>query len=421
MRSVSKRVVIVGGGIVGMATAWYCAKQNHEVTVIDRGKEHRDGCSYGNAGMIVPSHFIPLAAPGMIRMGLKYLGNPESPFYIRPRLSLDLIQWLWRFRGACRESHVRQAAPLLRDLHLASRQRFDELQGELDGGFELVKRGLLMLCRDESVLHEEAETAEKAEQLGMPAQVLDPTQLAAFDPDITMNVLGGVYYPNDCHLSPNRLMSAMQHRLMAMGCQFQWETECEGFITNGDRVNAVTTSVGETPADEVVLCSGIWSTEMARQLKLKLPMQAGKGYSVTLTQPPQLPAICSILTEARVAVTPMQQTLRFAGTMEIAGVDASITPSRVRGIVQSIRDYFPRFEPQLFDGCEPWVGLRPCSPDGLPYLGRPKHWNNVIVATGHAMMGISLAMISGQLSAELVEHQPASIDNVHLLQPDRFG
>ncbi len=416
----SKRVLIVGGGVVGLSTAWYCLQRGHEVTVVDRGPERSDGCSYGNAGMIVPSHFIPLAAPGVIRMGLRWMGNPESPFYIRPRLSWDLLRWLWHFRAACSDSHVRRAAPLLRDLHLASRQCFERLQSELDGDFGLVQRGLLMLCRDEDVWTEEVETSEKAHQLGLPSKVYELPELQKLEPGIEMNVIGGVYYPEDCHLSPNRLMFALQQNLTSRGCRFHWNTECRGFIKRGNDLLGVRTSEGEIAADEIVVCGGIWSTELAGDLQLKLPMQAGKGYSVTLDNPPELPQICSILTEARVAVTPMAGSLRFAGTMEMAGLDSSITQSRVRGIVRSIRDYFPKFTEPVFQDCKPWVGLRPCSPDGLPYLGRPTKWNRLIICTGHAMMGISLAMISGKLASEMVDRQPASIENLSLLKPDRF-
>lgn len=417
----SKRVVIVGGGVVGMATAWYCRQQGQQVTLVDRGRAYRDGCSFGNAGMIVPSHFIPLAAPGMIRLGLKWMLDPESPFYIRPRLSWDLLRWLWCFRGACKESRVREAAPLLRDLHLASRRCFEELQTELEGGFGLVQRGLLMLCRDEHVWQEEIETSERARQLGLPARVLDPTALAELDPNIEMDVRGAIHYPDDCHLSPNRLMLALQEKLSSQGCTFHWETECQGFRNQGNHITAVVTNEGEIAADEFLICGGIWSPEMTEHLNLKLPMQAGKGYSVMLDQPPELPEICSILTEARVAVTPMGSALRFAGTMEIAGVDSSITKSRVNGIVRSIQQYFPKFTEPIFKDCQPWVGLRPCSPDGLPYLGRPAKWENLIISTGHAMMGISLAMISGKIAAEIVDRQPTTINPLHLLAPDRYG
>ncbi|MFK8112652.1 MAG: NAD(P)/FAD-dependent oxidoreductase [Rubripirellula sp.] len=420
----TKKIVIIGGGVIGLSTAWHCQKAGHDVTVIDRAQEQRDGCSFGNAGMIVPSHFVPLAAPGMIRLGLKWMWNPESPFYIRPRVSWDLLSWLWQFKQSCTRRHVDQAAPLLRDLHLASRSILAQLEPVLEqageDGFGLAQNGLLMLCKSEATFDEEAETANAATQLGIEAQVLDAKATKRLEPNFDMDVRGAVYYPRDCHLSPQRLMGALQSQLTAGGCQFHWSTVCTGFTKRNNRVEQVQTSVGEMDADEIILCGGVWSSQIARELEISLPMQAGKGYSVTLDDPKQLPSICSILTEARVAVTPMGSTLRFGGTMEIAGVDESISESRVRGIVRSVPDYFPAFDESDFQHCQPWVGLRPCSPDGLPYLGRPKRWQNVIVSTGHAMMGISLAMISGKLAQEFVDQQTPSIDRMSLLAPDRF-
>ena len=169
----AKNIVIIGGGIIGLTSAWYCTQRGHQVTVIDRNPKARDGCSFGNAGMIVPSHFVPLAAPGMIKLGLKWMWNPESPFYIRPRASWDLLAWLWRFRNACNASHVKRSAPVLRDLHLASRACFQELSSELDDSFLLTPNGLLMLCKSEQALSEEAETAQLANSLNVEACVLD--------------------------------------------------------------------------------------------------------------------------------------------------------------------------------------------------------------------------------------------------------
>lgn len=371
--------------------------------------------------MIVPSHFVPLAAPGMIALGLKWMWNPESPFYIRPRLSWDLLSWLWRFQRACSHTHVKQSAPLLRDLHLASRERFQELTSSLDSAFEFTPNGLLMLCQTEHALAEETHTAKMANELGVDAEVLDATATSDHDPAVEMDVRGSVYYPRDCHLSPNQLMFSLQRMLEQKGCRFLWETSCNGFECIRERVHRVETDSESIECDELVLCGGAWSPELGRQLNLNLPMQAGKGYSVTLDAPPEQPTICSILTEARVAVTPMGSSLRFGGTMEIAGNDETISDSRVRGIIRSVPHYFPKFDESDFQACEPWVGLRPCSPDGLPYLGRPCRWNNVVVSTGHAMMGISLAAISGTLVADIIDHRKLPIRNVELLSPDRYG
>ena len=416
--SSGKHILIIGGGVIGLCTAYYAARQGHRVTVIDRDGADDEGCSYGNAGMIVPSHFVPLAAPGMVALGLKWMWNPASPFYIKPRLSRDLLSWGIKFWRAATPEHARRAAPLLRDLNLASRACFEELAELSDFGF--VKKGLLMLCKTQHTLDEEAKTAERAKQLGVPAEVLDAKQTAALDPNVRMAVAGSVYFPKDCHLSPNRFMIALKRQLDQAGATFSWETEVTGWRMRGARVEAVQTAKGEFSADEFVLCGGSWSPVVARDLRLNLPMQAGKGYSLTLPQPRQLPQICAVFTEARVAATPMGNTLRFGGTMEIAGLNEEINPVRVQGIIKSVPKYYPDFTPQDFEGVQPWRGLRPCSPDGLPYVGRTARYSNLCLATGHAMMGLSLGPITGRLIAEILSDETPSIQ-IGLLNPDRYA
>jgi len=420
-----KKIVIVGGGIIGMTAAWSCIKDGHDVTLIDRRSRQRDGCSFGNAGMLVPSHFIPLAAPGMIRLGLKWMWSRESPFAIRPRLSWKLIDWLWKFKQASTQQKVDRNAPLLRDLNLAGRQAFLELEQELPGGFELIKRGLLMLCVTHEGLEEEVEVAHLANELGVPATVMNPQELAALDPSVEMGALGGVHFPLDCHLSPNRLMASLEKKLEQSGVDFRWETSCDGFRHDSSgsasgSIRSVVTESEEVTGDEFVICGGAWSDLMAQQIGLYLPLQAGKGYSLTLESPSQLPNLCSILKEARVAVTPMGRTLRFGGTMEIVGHDESISASRLRGIVGSIPEYFPAFKQSDFAACKPWVGLRPCSPDGLPYVGRVEGHRNLLIATGHGMMGISLSTITGKLIADAIEGRSSGINGLERISPSRF-
>lgn len=411
-----KSVTIIGAGVIGLSTALYCARRGMKVTLIERNLPQRDGCSFGNAGMIVPSHFIPLAAPGMVKLGLKWMWNPESPFYIKPRLNIDLITWSLRFWQASTQKRVDQAAPVLRDLSLLSRQCFDEIG--LD--FGLVKKGLLMLCKKQQTLDEEAQMALRARALGIPAEVLDAKATASLDPSITMDVAGSVFFPKDCHLSPERFVAAIEDELKNRGTEILWQTKVLGFETEGGHLKAVKTSQGEVPTDELVLSGGVWSDELVRSLQLKLPMQAGKGYSLTLKNPRQLPSLCSICTEARLAVTPMNNTLRFGGTMELAGIDETINPRRVKGIVRAIPDYFPAFQESDFAEVQPWSGLRPCSPDGLPYIGRTQRWKNLTIAAGHAMMGLSLAPATGQIIASLLSNEPSPIP-LTLFNPDRFN
>ena len=417
----TKHIAIIGGGIIGLATAWYCRKNGFDVTVIDRNRSKRDGCSFGNAGMLVPSHVVPLAAPGMIKLGLKWMCNPQSPFYIRPRFSTDLLQWLWQFRRSCNAKHVQRSAPVLRDLHLQSRQLYLEMQDALPGGFGLKTHGLLMLCKTTKGTDDEAATAKFANDLGVPADVLDRAATCELDPGIQMDVVGSVYFPKDCHLSPNTLMAALERELEADGCKFHWETECKGFDKHNGKLKSAKTSSGEIEADEFVICGGVWSSELSRELEVALPMQAGKGYSVTLDEPPELPKLCSLLHEARVAVTPIGNSLRVGGTMEIAGLDSSVTESRVQGILKSVPKYFPAFKASDFDRLQPWCGLRPCSPDGLPFIGRSERIKNLVLNTGHAMMGISMAPISGKLVCQVLQNRPASIDNIKTIDPNRYS
>ncbi|HEY2951184.1 MAG TPA: FAD-dependent oxidoreductase [Verrucomicrobiae bacterium] len=416
----SKHILIIGAGVIGLSTAYYAARRGHRVTILDRNPEQRDGCSFGNAGMVAPSHFVPLAAPGMVALGLKWMWNPESPFYIKPRLNWDLLSWGCKFWQAATPAHVARSAPLLRDLNFASRACFEELADLPGNDFGLVKRGLLVLCKSRARFDEEAKLVEHARALGVPAEVLDAKQTAALDPGVRMDIAGSVYFPKDCHLSPNRFMAGLKQQLDMLGANFSWQTEVTGFTQHASRINAVNTSRGEFTADEFVLCGGAWSPVVARVLRLHLPMQAGKGYSLTLPKPRQLPTICAIFAEARLAVTPMGGQLRFGGTMEIAGLNEDINPVRVQGIIKSVPKYYPDFTPQDFDGIPPWRGLRPCSPDGLPYVGRTARYANLALATGHAMMGLSLGPITGKLVAEILSDEKPSM-GIELLNPDRYA
>jgi len=418
--SSSKHVIVIGAGVIGLSTAHYAMRLGHRVTILDRELASAEGCSFGNAGMVVPSHFVPLAAPGMVALGLKWMWNPESPFYIQPRLSLELMDWLWKFWRASTHEHVARSSPLLRDLSFASRECFEELSELLGNDFGLVKKGLLMLCKTQHALDHEATMAATARGLGVPAEVLDSRQTAALDPAVRLDVAGSIFFPKDCHLSPNRFMAALRQQLESAGAAFSFDTEVTGFIQDRSRLTAVRTTRRNFGGDEFVLCAGSWSPLMAQMLGLRIPMQAGKGYSLTLPRPRQLPTLCSIFTEARVAVTPMNGSLRFGGTMEIAGLNEEINPVRVQGIIKAVPNYFPDFEPGDFEGIQAWRGLRPCSPDGLPYVGRTGRFENLVLATGHAMMGLSLGPITGKIVAQLLSGEKPSFD-LQLMDPDRYA
>ncbi len=395
-------------------------REGHRVTILERGAPDHDACSLGNAGMIVPSHFVPLAAPGMVSLGLRMMLNPKSPFTIRPRLDRDLARWSLAFARASTHAHVARSAPLLLELNLASRACYEELAALWGNAFELTRNGLLMLCKSAQTLDAEAHLAERARELGLAAEVLNREQTAQRDPGLRMDVAGSVYFAQDCHLSPGKLLARLTQELQQNGACFAWSTEVTGWRTEGNRIDAAQTNQGDVTADEFVIAGGSWSPWIVRGLNIRLPLQAGKGYSITLPHPKQQPNLCSILTEARVAVTPMGDTLRFGGTMEVSGLlDTRVNANRVQGILQAIPNYFPDFTPADFHDLPVWSGLRPCSPDGLPYIGRFPRYQNLSAATGHAMMGISLAPITGKLMAAILSNAPTPIA-VGALSPERY-
>jgi D-amino-acid dehydrogenase len=416
---VTGRAVIVGGGVIGLCVAHYCAARGWRVTVVERNGAQRDGCSFGNTGMVVPSHFVPLSAPGMVALALRWMWNPASPFYVKPRPSWDLLDWGLKFWGAANDAHMRRGARLLRDLALASRDCYAELVSQQDD-FGFATRGLLALCKSAHALDEEAKAAGHARELGITAEVLDDKQTAAREPGIRMDVAGSVYFPQDGNLAPEQLVRSLERRLERAGVEFAWDTEITGWRIEGTKIRAAATSnQGDLEADAFLLCAGSWSPLLARQLGLKLPVQPGKGYSLTLAQPRRAPQMCALLTEARVAVSPMNGALRFGGTMELAGLNEDINPIRVRSIAEAAQRYYPELGATDFAGIRAWRGLRPCSPDGLPYLGRPEGFANLIVATGHAMLGITLGPVTGRLAAEILCGERPALD-ISLLSPDRY-
>ncbi len=399
-------VAVVGGGAVGLWCAYFLQQRGHEVTVLDRG-EIGAACSWGNAGYVSPSHVVPLAAPGVVTQGLRWLLDSESPFYVRPRFDLDLARWLWRFARSGTAEHVRRSAPLFADLGLRSVAHYATLQESLDLGFR--PTGLLMVHRTEHGRDSNAELTEHARAVGLEVDVLDPDGVQALEPAVTDGI-GGIYFPQDAMVDPAQMTTALHRHLDAEGVRFLPHTEVTGFARQEKRIAAIRTSRGTLEADEVVLAAGAWSEKIGHELGLRLPVQPAKGYSVTVVPGGLAPQLPVLLTEAKVAVTPLSKgRLRFAGTLELAGLDGSVNERRVRAILRAAPAYL-RLDAVDIDPAEAWAGFRPCTPDGLPLIGRPASLDNLTVATGHAMLGITLAPATGDLVASLIEGTPPPFD-----------
>ncbi|SHK69766.1 NAD(P)/FAD-dependent oxidoreductase [Rhodothermus profundi] len=412
-------VVIVGGGAIGLASAFFLHRRGvFSITVLDQGPIG-NGCSYGNAGFLSPSHMVPLAAPGVIGKGLRWLLDPESPFYIRPRWDLELFRWLWRFRRSATATHVTRSAPVLQALLERSRDLTAQIQ-DVTEDFELRQDGLLMPYQSEEGRGECEQLAREAARLGMTHEWVPVDRLNELA-GMEVRAIGGLFFPGDAHLRPDRFTAALHRYLERQGVQFLPETEVTGLVRRGRQVTEVQTSNGTLAADQVVVAAGAWSARLVRAVGYRLPLQPAKGYSLTFTPPPELvPRRPLLLTETKVAVTPFREAFRLAGTLELSGLELSIRQRRVQAIYRAAQRYLPALPLPPIEQAEIWAGLRPCTPDGLPVVDRVPGTDNLWLATGHAMLGISLAAVTGELVAALVGEDTPPIDPA-LLRADRWS
>ena len=412
-------VLIIGGGVIGICCAHFLRRQGRQVVVVERG-EVCSGSSHGNAGLIVPSHSVPLAAPGMVLKGLKWMFNPESPFYIKPRLDLELASWLWKFSRASSVKRMHRSINVIRDLSLASVGLYADLADNAGLDFAFEHRGLLTVARSDKALEAVIKEGEMMRTAGLEIETLSAAEVQEKVGPSRIDVAGGVFYAQDAHMVPDRFVKSLAQHVQDQGVEICTQTEVLGFATAGDAVSLVRTTRGDFSAREVVLSSGSWSSALGRDLDLRLPIQPGKGYSVTFKRPAIAPAIPVVMADAKVGLTPMGDWLRFAGTLELAGMDMAVNQRRVQAILRSVPLIMPDLDLDSLELVEVWRGLRPCTPDGLPFLGRSSRHSNLTVAAGHAMIGMSMGPISGKLVADVVTGEAPSLD-ISALALDRFN
>ena len=405
-----QKIHIIGGGIIGLCSAWYLVKEGYEVTIIDKN-DFSEGTSFGNAGMIVPSHFVPMATPGVITQGLKWLLNSKSPFYVKPRLNIDLVQWLWHFYRSANERQVNQSMPILYAFNERSKELYRAIATENGFNFGYEERGLLMLYKTDKQAKEEEELADKAYQLGLKAEILDQQGLKKLEPAMELDVRGGIYFPGDAHLYPNQFMAQMVTSLKQQGVHFLAHKAIIDFKIKGAKIEALVANTGEMiSVEKVLLASGSWTGEILKKAGVKIHLQDGKGYSLTLKNPKIRPNIPTILSEAKVAITPMGDDLRIGGTLELSGLSNKISQKRVEGIIESIPAYYKNLEVPYAPSTKIWKGYRPCTPDGMPYIGKSTAMTNLTVGTGHGMMGLSLGAATGKLLSEIITKQQPMLD-----------
>ena len=414
------KAVIIGGGIIGLFSAYYLNKSGWEVDIIDQG-DLSDNCSYGNAGMITPSHFVPLAAPGMVEQGIRWMFNSKSPFYVKPSLNPELIGWGLKFLKSATRKHVDRSVGALRDISVMSKKLFQEFEKDSNIDFGLEDKGILMLFKTPKFVEEEKHLAEHATNLGLDAQYLSPEECSQLQPGIEMDILGAVHYHCDAHLYPNKLMRGLIRYIeSAKGVSVYRNTEITKIVHDAGKIASVNSKDKEFKGDAYVVAGGAWSPGIARLAGLKVPLMPGKGYSFMVPQEEsKRMTIPSILCEARVAITPMNGSIRYGGTMEVGKINSQINMSRVQGIVESVPKYFPNFKPEMPQQKDIWFGFRPVSPDGMPYIGLSNKYKNLAVATGHAMIGLSLGPATGKIISQVLNGQSTEM-NIAPFAVDRF-
>ncbi|WP_339917203.1 NAD(P)/FAD-dependent oxidoreductase [Yeosuana marina] len=412
----SKNVIIIGGGIIGLSSAYYLQKEGHQVTVIDQSNMD-SGASYVNAGYLSPSHIIPLSAPGVMKKGLKWMFNSSSPLYIKPRLDLDFLKWTWAFNKSCNASHVQKSIPIIKDIAVMSQELYDDIHKTENFTSHYEKKGLLMLCQTEHMLEEEIKLANIAKENGLDVVELNNDEIKALEPNVEMNVLGATYFKCDWHSTPSEFMETMKAYLKNNGVVFYNNEIVADLEIKNKTIKTIKTNKQTLKADEFVLAAGSWTSILSKKIGLKLLLQAGKGYRINSSKNTNI-TIPAILAEAKTAVTPMHGFTRFAGTMEIAGINNHIRKERVEAISDAVTRYYPDVVLSSEEKSEATYGLRPLSPDGLPYIGKSSKCYNLTIATGHAMMGWSMGPATGKLVSEIISDKKTSL-NTGVLSPDR--
>lgn len=412
----SKKVIIIGGGIIGICSAYYLHKEGHQVTIIDQSNMDA-GASYVNAGYLSPSHIVPLSAPGVMKKGLKWMFNPASPLYIKPRLDADFLKWSMAFNKSCNAEHVKRAIPAIKTITLLSQELYDDIKRDENFTFHYEKKGLLMLCQTDKMLEEEIKTAHLAKSEGLDASEINLEELKVLEPNAQIDVKGATYYKCDSHTTPQEFMVEMIAHLKAVGVQFFSNEKVEDLELKDGKIISIRTNNQSIKGDEFVLAAGSWSHILSKKLGLKLLLQAGKGYRINTSSPTGI-QIPSILAEAKVAVTPMNGFTRFAGTMEIAGINHDINKIRVDAIANAATRFYPEIKLTEQEKDDAACGLRPVSPDGLPYIGKSSKCDNLTIAAGHAMMGWSMGTGTGKLVSEIISNKKTSF-NLNPFNPDR--
>ena len=409
-------VLIIGGGAIGIAAAYYLQESGRQVTVLEQN-EIASGSSFANAGLIVPSHAIPLASPGVIADGLRWMFDKQSPFYIKPRLDLDLISWIWKFYRNCRPAQMLAGFQTLKKIGFESLAMMQHLVESESLNCDFQQQGWLMAYRSPHAFAHGVDETQFMQSHGVEAQILNQQDPLSFEPFLREDIHGSIFFPKEAHLNPSQFVTTLADRIQTRGGSIHTHTQALELIDQNGRIERIITDQGEFTAEDVLITNGAWAHQFLKKLGLPIALQPAKGYSISFPNLPLMPQRPLYLSEDKVAVTPFTNHLRLAGTLELSGMDLRIDPQRIAGIKKAGTRFMQLSGAE--ETTEPWAGLRPCTPDGLPIIAPISQVQNLFLSTGHAMMGITLAPFTGNLLAQLLNRQAPSM-NLAPFALDRF-
>lgn len=400
-------VLVVGGGVIGIACAYYLAEEGINVRIIEQ-ETIGSGASQGNCGLIFSSHLLPLCSPGAVTQEIKRLVSGHSPLTIKPDPDIRRLIWLLNFARKCNSSHLTHAIQARESILSASKFLYQNLfeAEEMSSGRQ--EKGILLVFKSEAGMQKYARTNAFLKAFGMGARPYTGNTLFELEPALSRDVYGGWFHEADSHVKPELLLKSWKNMLTLKGVVIEEGCRLKNLIYSGGRVIKAVTTRGEFTADEYVLAIGAWTPQIVRQLKLKLPLEPAKGYSLSMKKPPVFPQIPCLFYEKGVVVTPWQNDCRLGGTMEFSGFNFSIQAKRIQHLKTAVAEYLSQpLETAVFDE---WVGLRPMLYDDIPVIDRSRFQRNLVLATGHGTTGMSMAPGTGRLVAEMITDQHPHID-----------
>ena len=410
-------VIVVGAGHIGIACAHYLRKDGYDVSVIDRSTVG-GACSQANCGFLVPSHVLPLTAPEAIWTGMTSLFQPKAAFRVKPQLRAQLYRWMFEFGRRCTKRQMLKTGKVLKEILNASMVEYEKLFSDPAMACEWQNNGMLFVFKTDQALQEFSRTdAMLTEEFGLAARHIPSDELVEFEPALLDDLAGAYYYESDSHLRPDRLNTVWSERLGQDGVNFVEQCSVESVEVSEGQVSGLLTSQGQMTADNYVFATGAWSSNFADALECNIPVEPGKGYSVTMTQPASMPIHPMLIPEKHIGITPFDSGYRIASMMEFAGFDETIPRARIEQLKDSAEPYLKTPTGPVEE--DTWYGWRPMTWDSLPIIGRVPRFSNALLATGHNMLGLSLAPMTGKAIADLVAERPTDLP-MDALSPTRF-